>query len=122
MHLSTLITRHIKIGEFYFMSFSDGSAGKESACNVGDLGSIPGLGRSLEEGNGYPLQYSGLEKSMDCIVHGVAKGQTRLGDFHFSFFYEWISAAVCGCSLVAVHRLLIAVASTAAEHGTEACG
>ena len=59
---------------------------------------------------------------MDCIVHGVAKGQTRLGDFHFSFFYEWISAAVCGCSLVAVHRLLIAEASTAAEHGTEACG
>ena len=45
------------------------SAGKESACNAGDLGSIPGLGRSPGEGKGYPLQYSGLENSMDCIVH-----------------------------------------------------
>ena len=41
----------------------------ESACNAGDLGSIPGLGRSLGEGKGYPLQYSGLENSKDCIVH-----------------------------------------------------
>ena len=48
--------------------------GKESACNVGDLCSIPGLGRSPGEGTGYPLQYSFLENSMDCIVHGVAKG------------------------------------------------
>ena len=55
------------------MGFPDGSAGKESACNVGDLGSIPRLGR---EGKGYPLQYSGLENSMDCIVHGVAKSWT----------------------------------------------
>jgi len=53
-----------------------GSAGKESACNVGDLGSIPGLGRSPVEGKSYPLQYSGLENSMDCIVHGVAKSWT----------------------------------------------
>ena len=59
------------------------SAGKESACNVGDLGSVPRLGRSCGEGNGYPLQYSGLENSMDCIVHGAAKSQTRLSDFHF---------------------------------------
>ena len=48
--------------------------GKESACNVGDLGSIPGLGRSSGEGIGYPLQYSDPENSMDCIVHGVTKG------------------------------------------------
>ena len=47
--------------------FPGGSAGKESACNVGDLGSIPGLGRSPGEGKGYPLQYSGLENSMDCM-------------------------------------------------------
>ena len=47
--------------------------GKESACNVGDLGSIPGMGRSPGEGKGYPLQYSGLENSMDCKVHGVAE-------------------------------------------------
>ena len=65
--------------------FPCGSAGKESACNVGDLGLIPGLGKSPGEGKGYPLQYSGLENSMDCIVHGVAKSQTRLSDFHSHF-------------------------------------
>ena len=48
----------------------------ESAYNAGDLGSIPGLGRSPQEGNGYPLQYSGLENSVDCVVHGVAKSWT----------------------------------------------
>ena len=53
--------------------FPWGSAGKQSACNAGDLGSIPGLGRAPGEGNGYPLQYSGPENSMDCIVHGVTK-------------------------------------------------
>jgi len=58
------------------MGFSGGSAGKESACSVGDLGLITGLGRSPGEGNGYPLQYSGLENSMDFIVHGVAKGRS----------------------------------------------
>ena len=65
--------------------FPCGSAGKESACNAGDLGSVPGLGKSAGEGNGYPLQYTGLEKSLDCIVHGVAKSWTRLSDFHFHF-------------------------------------
>ena len=53
--------------------FPCGSADKESAGHVGDLSSIPGLGRSPGEGKGYPLQYSGLENFMDCIVHGVAK-------------------------------------------------
>ena len=53
------------------MGFPGGSAGKASACHAGELGSIPGLGRS-GEGKGYPLQYSGLENSMDYIVHGVA--------------------------------------------------
>ena len=56
--------------------FPGGSAGKESACNAGDLGSIPGLGRSSGEGKGYPLQYSRLENPTDCIVHGVTKSQT----------------------------------------------
>ena len=56
-----------------FLGFLYGSAGKESAHKVGDLGSIPGLGRSPGEGKGYPLQYCGLEKSIDCIVHGVTK-------------------------------------------------
>ena len=58
---------------------------KESACNAGDLGLIPGLGRSPGEGTGYPVHYSGLENSMNCIVHGVAKSQTLLSDFHFHF-------------------------------------
>ena len=55
------------------MGFPCDSAGKESACNAGDLGSIPGLGRSPGEKKGYAVQYSGLENFMDCIVHGVAK-------------------------------------------------
>ena len=63
--------------------FPCGSVGKEYACSIGDLGSIPGLGRSPGEGKGYPLQYSGLENSMDCIVHGAAKSRTGLSDFHF---------------------------------------
>ena len=58
------------------LGFLCGSAGKKSTCNAGDLGSIPGLGRSPGEGKQYPLQYSGLENSMDCIVHGVAKSDT----------------------------------------------
>ena len=56
--------------------FPGGSAGKESACNVGDLGSIPGLARSPGEGSGYPLEYSGLENSMDSLVHGVTESDT----------------------------------------------
>ena len=64
--------------------FPCGSAGKESACSEGDLGSIPGLGRSPEEGKGYALQRSDLESSVDCIVHGVTKSRTRLSDFHFT--------------------------------------
>ena len=63
--------------------FPGGASGKESACNIGNLGSIPGLGRSPGGGKGYPLQYSGLENSKKCIVHGVAKSWTRLSDFHF---------------------------------------
>ena len=70
------------------LSFNDGSAHKESACNAGDLGWIPGLGRSPEEGNGCPLQYSRLENSVDCIVRRVAKSRTRLSDFHFSLSFN----------------------------------
>ena len=58
-----------------FLGFPCGSAGKESACNEGDLGSVLGLRRSPGEGRGYLLQYSGLENSTDCVVHGVAKSQ-----------------------------------------------
>ena len=60
--------------------FPCGSAGKESACNTGYMGLIPGLGRSPGEGNSYPLQYPGLENSRDC---GVTKSRTWLSDFHF---------------------------------------
>ena len=73
----------IKTDQCISVCFLGSSAGKESACDVGDLGSILGLGRSPGEGEGYPLQYSGLENSRDCIAHGVAKSQTRLRDFHF---------------------------------------
>ena len=60
------------------MGFPCGLIGEESICSARDLGSIPGLGRSPEEGKGYPLQYSGLEKSLDYTDHGVAKSQTQL--------------------------------------------
>ena len=56
------------------------SVGKESTCNAGDPGSIPGLGRSPGEGKSYPFQYSGLEYSKDCRVHEVTKSQTQLSD------------------------------------------
>ena len=70
-------------GFFYYIRLPCGlSAGKESARNAGDLGLIPGFGRSPGEGKGSPLQDSGPGDSMDCIVHGVAKSQTRLSDFH----------------------------------------
>ena len=61
--------------------FPGGSAGKESTCNAGDLGSIPGVGRSPEKGKGCLLQYCGLENSTNCVVHGVAKSRTRLSTF-----------------------------------------
>ena len=65
-----------------FLAFLCGSAGKESACNVRDLGSIAGLRGSSGDGKGYPAQCSGMENSMDYTVHGVAKNLTRLSDFH----------------------------------------
>ena len=68
---------------WYLLGFPHGSAGKVSSCNAGDLGLIPGLGRSPGEGKGYLLQYSGLENFVDCIVRGVAKSLTGLSDFHF---------------------------------------
>ena len=80
------------------MGFLCDSASKKSACNAGGLGLIPGLGRSPREGNGYPLQYSGLENSLDCIVYGVAKSWTRLSDFHFHFFtfhFTGVNCMVC---------------------------
>ena len=73
---------------FIKLDFPGGSDGKASAYNAGDLGSIPGPGRSSGEGNGTPLQYSCLENPMDrgalwATVHGVAKSLTKLSDFTF---------------------------------------
>ena len=68
----------IRLPTRVFLGFLCGSAGKDSTCNEGDIGSIPGLGRPPGEGKGYPLQYSGLENSMGCTVHGVTKSQIQL--------------------------------------------
>ena len=88
-----------------FLGFPYGLAGKESACSAGDLGSIPGigLGRLTGERKGYPLQYSGLENSMDSIVHGVAKSQTWLSDFHFHFSHMMFSVQLSNWGLKEIH-------------------
>ena len=68
------------------LGFPDSSVGKESTCNAGDPGSIPGSGISGGEGIGYPLQYSGLGNSIDCIDHGVTKSQIQLHNFPLQDF------------------------------------
>ena len=83
------------------MGFPGGSAGKESTCKVGDLGSIPGLERSPGEGEGYPFQYSGLENCME-EVPGVAKSRTQLSNFHFT-------------SLMGIYRVSIILAEGRSE-------
>ena len=83
---------HLAWGDGEHIKFSRASVGKESTCNAGDPGSIPGLGTSTGEGIGYPLQCSGLENSTDCIVHGVVKSQTQLSDFHFHRLESCISS------------------------------
>ena len=89
------------------MGSPGGSAGKESACNYGDLGSIPGLGRSPGERKGYSLQYSGLENSMDCIVHGVAKSWIRVSAFHFHHYViknKHVRKALCLTTWIHCHK------------------
>ena len=90
-----------------FLGYPGGSAGKQSICDAGDLGSIPGLGRSPGEGKGYPLQYSGQESSMDCKVHGVAKSRTRLSDFHFLTLMRLSSSFVMDQNLRESSHLLV---------------
>ena len=75
----------LKNGFNALLGFPSTSTGKESACNAGEPGLIPGLGRSPGEGNGYPLQYSSLGNSKDCTVHWSANSRTQLSDFHFHF-------------------------------------
>ena len=78
----------VKWSRYAHTRFPDSSVGKESICTAGDPSSIPGSGPSAE-GIGYSLQYSGLENSMDCIVHGVTKSQTQLSDFHLPLKYTY---------------------------------
>ena len=78
------------------LGFAGGSVVKNSPTNAGDMGSIPGSGKSPGEGNGNPLQYSGLENPMEraawwATVHGVEKSRTRLSDFTFTFFNKKIN-------------------------------
>ena len=110
-----------------FLGFPSDSDGKESVCNAGDLGLIPGLGRSPEDGNGYPLQYSGLENSIrggngtplqySCLenpmdggawwaaVHGVTKSRTRLSDFTFTFHLHALEKEMATHSSVLAWRI-----------------
>ena len=90
LNLDTIYEQDTKWIMYCVLGFPGGSDGIESACNAGDLGLIPGLGRSPGEVNSYPLQYSGLENSMDrgawqATVQGVAKTWTRLNNLHFQF-------------------------------------
>ena len=89
-----LITWFTSIIVIMYLGFPAGSAGKESACNVRDLGSIPGLGRSPGEGKGYPLQYSGLENFIDCKVHEVTKSWAQLSNFHVHVMSQILSNAL----------------------------
>ena len=82
------------------VGFHCGSAGKESPCNAGGLGLIPGLGRSPGEGKGYPLQYSGLQNSMDYTIHGVTKSWTQLNDFAFAFSFSCPVVGLLGHMIV----------------------
>ena len=94
-----------------------GSAGKESTCNVRDLGSVSGLGRSPGKRNSCPLQYSSLENSMDCIVHGITKSWAQLSDFYvlLTWIYEcltyntdiwWMLIFFTCCSLIKVKLVI----------------
>ena len=89
--------------------FPCGSVDKESTFNERDLGSIPGLERSPGEGKDYPLQDSGLENSMKCIVHGIGKSGTQLRDFHFlsHIFFEEVSVKLFGPSFNQIANFLI---------------
>ena len=104
VHLSPC-SLSISLSDFCYLSicFPCGSAGKESACNAGDLGLVPGLGRSPGGGKCYPLQYSGLENSMDCTVHGVTKSQKQLCDLYF----HSLSLVNNHCSRFSLDKMLL---------------
>ena len=92
----------------FYEGFPDSSVGKEPACNAGDPGSISESGRSTGEGIGYPLKYSGLENSMDCVVHGVTKSRTRLSNFYFRFqSFMILSASVVSVVMFPLSFLIL---------------
>ena len=93
--------------------FPGSSAGKESACNVGNLGSVPGLGRSPGEGKGYQLQYSGLENSTDCLAYGVTKSWIQLSNLHFHCHSQQKSPKCSAC----VHAKSLQSWLTLGHHG-----
>ena len=105
-----------------FLGFPRGSAGKESTCNVGDQGSIPGLGRSPGEEEGYPLQCSGLENFMDCTVHGVILPASLIFFFIifkiylFNLWLCWVFVAERGLSLVVACGVLLSKLRCQASH------
>ena len=98
--VGTISWRRDRLPTPVFLGFASGSVGKESFCNAGDLGLVPGLGGSPGEGSGHPPQYSCLENSMDraawqAIVPGITESQTRLGDFQlkkkkWAWKSEWL--------------------------------
>ena len=94
-----------------FLDFPCGSAGKESTCNAGGLGSIPGWGKSPREGKGYPLQYSGLENSKDCIVHGLTKSQTWLSLSLYRFHTILLIIKTSGGTFLVVQLLRLHTAA-----------
>ena len=90
------LTQFLSFSHLYLLNYYPFiSSGKESACNAGDLGLIPGLGRSPGEGNGYPFQCSGLENFMNCMVHGVAKVGHDQASFTFTFINIWGKGLHC---------------------------
>ena len=101
-----------------FQDFPGGSDGKASACNAGDLGSIPGSGRSSGEGNGNPLQYSCLENPMDrgawqATLHGVEKSRTQLSNF------TSLSSLYAKCQTKGLHELSCSILKPLAKYGCE---
>ena len=118
---SSTFSRCSFLSALYCQSFPGSSAGKESACNAGELVSIPRLGRSPGEGKSYPLPYSGLENSMDCIDHGVAKSLTRVSDFHFHTFTctaRAVSSAPSALELIS-NKLKLVFHGVGAEEGRQ---
>ena len=103
-------TDSVLILSLHIKGFPGGLEGKASACNAGDLGSIPGLGRSPGEVNGTPLQYSCLENPTDgeawkAAVHGVAEGRTRLSNFTFTFHFQALEKEMATHSSVLAWRI-----------------